>query len=190
MEEPGIALLCHRSRLPTGACGVTARLGCWMHAGPAAGCSAERGLWCRGGSGGHTRHVSAVMPSQFLAGVGGKYTSLRTIWLPHVERRAQPCRAGAGAACASAGARGQRRAQVPLPRFSLRFRPEAGVRCSPHPGTPSPRAAGRQGHRCGAVPARVAAGTRAFCPVPAQLGNSLFFYSQKTKMLPLFWAAV
>lgn len=30
--------------------------------------------------------VSAMMPSWFLAGVCGKYTSLRTIWLPHVER--------------------------------------------------------------------------------------------------------
>lgn len=99
----------------------------------------------RGKRGGRRRHVSAVMPSRFLAGVGGKYTSLRTIWLSHVERRAQPCRAGAGAACASAGARGQRRAQVPLPRFSLRFRPKAGVRCSPP--NPAPHLRGQRAGR-------------------------------------------
>lgn len=122
-------LLCHHGSL-----GVTARLGRWMCAGEGrwlrdALRSADRGAEGEG-------DVSAVMPSRFLAGICGKYTSLRTIWLLHVERRAQPCCVGAGAACASAGASGRRRARVPLPHLSLRFRPTAGVRCSPwHPVT-------------------------------------------------------
>lgn len=65
---------------------------------------ARDALWSgdRGADG--DRAVSVVVPSWFLAGAGGKYSSLRTIWLRHVERRAQPC---GGRGCRGAwGSRG------------------------------------------------------------------------------------
>lgn len=61
--------------------------------------------------------VSVVMPSRFLAGVCGKYTSLRTIWLLHVEQRAQPC-GGRGCLCQRGGegpAKGPGAASLPFP---------------------------------------------------------------------------